>query len=256
MIPKIIHYCWISGDEFPEKVKRYLATWKENLPDYAFVLWNYNKIVTEAHGFNENLWLKQSIETKNYAFAADYIRAFALNRYGGIYLDTDVEILASFDPFLKNDLFMGFDYGNDLEPAVMGAVPGHPWIVKTLEYYRDKPFVNKNGSRNNRPLPSIFDQTSRELFSYRASGELQKVEKYGITLYPYDYFSPRNVYFNKIRKSKNTVAVHHFEGNWVEKDYRYYLKKNLHRGLYLIGGKSLHDLVVRKIRKLAVTQRR
>jgi mannosyltransferase OCH1-like enzyme len=244
LIPKIIHYCWISGDEFPENIRQYVGTWEKHLPDYEFILWDYDKINAEKKFWEElggGLWLKQSIETKKYAFAADYIRVFALNRYGGIYLDTDVEIRGSFDAFLNNDLFIGFDYSNDLEPAILGSVPGHPWMNRILENYRNRSFICKDGSYSQSPLPKIFEETSKKLFNYRRNGKFQSADL-GITMYPYEYFSPKDIYFNKIRKTSNTVAIHHFDGSWLKKDYKFHLKRIFHQVLYLIGGKQFHDI--------------
>lgn len=250
MIPKTIHYCWISGDEFPEKIARYIASWKKILTDYNFILWNYKKISEDIPESRESLWLQQAIKTKKYAFAADFVRVFALNRYGGIYLDTDVEVFGTFDSFLGNDLFIGFDYANDLEPAVIGSIPGHPWIQKILAFYRNKSFINKDESLNTEPLPVIFDRLSKGLFNYERNGKFQKIELLGIVIFPYDYFSPKDIYFNRIRKTNNTVSIHHFDGSWVEKNLIWYLKRIVHQGIYFFGGKYFHDRIIAIFRKL------
>lgn len=96
MIPKVIHYCWISGDPFPEKIQKCVDSWKRVLPDYEVVLWDYAKI----HALNVR-WCEEAIACKKYAFAADYIRFYALYNYGGIYLDSDVEVLKPFDDLLE-----------------------------------------------------------------------------------------------------------------------------------------------------------
>ena len=88
MIPKIIHYCWLSRDEFPPLIKTCIDTWKEQLPDYEFILWDTNRFKLES-----NIWVQQAFDTKKYAFAADYIRLYAIYNFGGIYLDTDIEVL-------------------------------------------------------------------------------------------------------------------------------------------------------------------
>ena len=116
MIPKIIHYCWLSGEPYPVLVEKCINSWKKNLPEYDFVLWDANRVDTIS-----NLWLKQAYENKKYAFAADYIRFYALYYYGGIYLDADVEVLKTFNDLLDQKQFLGEEAGGDIEAAVIGA---------------------------------------------------------------------------------------------------------------------------------------
>ena len=255
----------MSGDPFPDLVKRCISSWKEKLPDFNFILWDKDLVEREFQGrtnftnldefreghevTNGNLWLKQTIGRGKYAFAADYIRIFALYHYGGIYLDSDVEIIKSFDPFLKHDLFIGIDCLSDFDPAIVGAIPGHPWLKKLLEYYQDRSFIQKDGKLDTRPLPAIFEETARQLFNYKQNGKLQIIEDQGVIIYTCDYFSPKNIYFNRIKKTKNTVSVHHFDGNWVEKNLRYQVKRKFHQALYLMGGKIFHNEVVQFLRK-------
>src|SRR5690606_40794226 len=101
MIPKKIHFCWLSGDEYPDLIKKCVNTWKEKLPDYEFILWDTNRFDLDS-----NIWVKQAFETKKYAFAADYIRLYAVYNYGGIYLDTDVEVIKSFEDLLDLPYFI------------------------------------------------------------------------------------------------------------------------------------------------------
>ena len=197
------------------------------------------------------VWIRQAIERKKYAFAADYVRAFALYKYGGIYLDTDVEVIGSFEQFLSHRLFIGFDYVNDFEAAVVGTVPGHPWIKKLIDYYEDRSFVRGNGGLDTDPLPTIFEKTARELFSYQRNGELQQIIESGITIYPYDFFSPKDIYFDKINITGNTITIHHFDGSWVKKDMKYSLKRKFHQVLYKIGSKVFHDRVVEMVRRVS-----
>jgi len=116
MIPKIIHFCWLSNDEYPKKIKKCVASWRKKLPDYEFILWDTNKF-----DINSTLWTKQAYETKKYAFAADYIRLHAIYTYGGIYLDTDVEVLKRFDNLLNLPYFIGSQHDHLMEAAVIGA---------------------------------------------------------------------------------------------------------------------------------------
>ena len=99
MIPKIIHYCWLSNDPIPENLQSYLKTWKEKLPDYEFILWNFNRFEKSS-----SKWVAQAFDNKKYAFAADYIRLFAVYNFGGFYLDMDIQVLKSFDDLLNNEI--------------------------------------------------------------------------------------------------------------------------------------------------------
>ena len=106
MIPKIIHYCWLSNDPIPSNIQHYMDSWKKYLPDYEFIHWNFDKFDKSS-----SRWVSEAFDNKKYAFAADYIRLYALYHYGGIYLDMDVEVLKSFNPFLSLQTMMGWQYG-------------------------------------------------------------------------------------------------------------------------------------------------
>ncbi|MGN0201364.1 MAG: glycosyltransferase family 32 protein [Candidatus Cryptobacteroides sp.] len=117
MIPKIIHFCWISGDEFPEQIRMCIDSWKRYLPDYEIVLWDYEKV----QALNVR-WCEEAIAARKYAFVADYVRFYALHNYGGIYLDSDVEVLKPFDDLLNLKYFVGKEqsiYGWEGPPAAV-----------------------------------------------------------------------------------------------------------------------------------------
>ena len=262
VIPRIIHYCWLSGDPYPELIEKCIGSWKAKLSDYRLVLWDRDKInsefpmiknFTNYDEFHEgNLWLGQTIECKKYAFAADYIRVYALYRYGGVYLDADVEITGSLDNFLTKRLFIGFDYQNDFEPAIIGAEAGHPWMKVLMEYYSVRPFIQKGGKPDIRPLPAIFEEMSGKLFRFNHDGSSKEIRELGIALYSCDYFSPKDIYFNKIRQTKNTVAIHHFDGSWLKKGMRYKVKRLVHQFTYIICGKIIHDKLIYTYRLAAL----
>ena len=102
MIPKIIHYCWLSNDPVPMQLQQYMQTWREKLPGYEFLLWNFDRF-----DIRRSTWVKEAFEAKKYAFAADYIRLYAVYRYGGIYMDMDVEVVRGFDELLDAPLMLG-----------------------------------------------------------------------------------------------------------------------------------------------------
>ena len=128
MIPKILHLCWLSGDPFPKDIQNCIDTWKYYLPDYEIWLWDKEKFDIES-----TLWTKQAYDSGKYAFAADYIRLYALYNYGGIYLDSDVIVYKSFDDLLNLPYFIGQAYERQFETAITGAERGLKWIsINTL----------------------------------------------------------------------------------------------------------------------------
>lgn len=247
MIPKIVHFCWLSGEPFPELITQCQNSWKEHLPDFQFILWDLKKV--EGIG---NTWLKQTIGAKKWAFAADFIRIYAVSQYGGVYLDADVEIVAPVDPFLNHDFFIGFEYNNDLEPAIFGAVAGHPWLADLLHYYQDREFISNNGIHDTRPLPTIFNELAAHRYGFKPNGKMLQIDSEKLAIYPCDYFSPKNIYYKKIKRTSNTVAIHHFDGSWVKKDGGYRMKQFFHRLLYALGGKMFHSQLIQIIRRISL----
>ena len=130
-----------------------MKSWKEKLYDYEFILWDLNRF-----DLNRSLWVKQAFEAKKYAFAADYIRLYAVYNYGGIYMDMDVEVIKSFNDLLRNDYILGYEAAKGLEAGVFGAPKKAPWVKEVLEYYTSKEFALPNGLYNDTPLPIIMDE--------------------------------------------------------------------------------------------------
>lgn len=229
MIPKIIHYCWLSEEPYPKLINDCIESWNKYLPDYEFVLWNTKRI-----DMNSNLWLKQSYENKKYAFAADYIRFYALYHYGGIYLDADVEILRSFNDLLNKKEFIGEEASGDIEAAVIGAEKGLPWVKQCLDYYENRVFIKHDGTMDIKPLPLMVGKVLR---NYPC-----------IQIFPYQFFSPKNYNIQKIDISPQTYCVHHFDGKWIKKGAKYKIKIYLHKFLYFLFGRTAHNKIVHIIR--------
>jgi hypothetical protein len=246
MIPKIIHFCWLSGETYPPDIIKFLDLWKVKLVDYDFQLWDSER-VREI----DNTWLKQSVELKKYAFAADYIRLYALYHYGGIYLDVDVELISSFDTLLLQQMFIGLDYNNYFEPAVIGSVPGHYWVKDLLAYYDTRPFLKKDGKPDIRPLPDIFNESAKKKFNFLPVESVQSLNNGTITVYPFDYFSPKSEYSKNIQITTNTKTIHHFKGSWVKKDFVYWIKRWIHQLIIGCGGREFHQNTVKLFRRIS-----
>lgn len=230
MIPKIIHYCWLSGDQYPLLIDKCIQSWKLKLPDYKLVLWDTKRISPKS-----NIWLQQAFESKKYAFAADYIRFYALYNYGGIYLDADVEVLRSFDSLLDNGTFIGEEASGDIEAAVIGVEKHNPWIKQCLDYYEDRTFIKTDGTFDMRPVPLLV---SKILQNYPQ-----------VKIYPYTFFSPKNYNIKKINITSDTYCIHHFDGKWVKRGAKYEVKILCHKLLYFLFGRSMHNQLVHFIRK-------
>ena len=158
MIPKIIHYCWLSNDPIPEELQFYIQTWKKYFSDYEFVKWDFTRF-----NKSDSIWVSQAFDNKKYAFAADYIRLYAIYHYGGIYLDSDVEVLNSFNDYLNLKTMIGWQYNHrGLEVAVFGAEKGQEWVGKCLDYYKDRPFIKADGQFDMFTLPLLVENVLKD----------------------------------------------------------------------------------------------
>lgn len=215
MIPKIIHLCWLSGDPYPSDIQKCLDTWKKYLPDYEIMLWD-----TKRFDVNSTLWTKQAFETKKYAFAADYIRLYALYNFGGIYLDSDVEVYKSFDPLLNLPYFIGQDYTGLFEAAVIGAEKGTKWIGEVLDYYHDRSFINEDGSFDTLPLPKVFAKQLYPLYKFKKlsnipSNYIENKEDNIFYVFDRNFFNSRDSM--GARRTKESFCAHNYAGSWVKK---------------------------------------
>lgn len=241
-IPKIIHYCWLSNDPFPKDIAAFIASWKKELPDYEFMLWGLKR-----DQVGENVWVKQSFEAKKYAFAADYIRIYALYQYGGIYLDTDVEVVKNFDDLLHLPYFVGTEGGNWIEAAVLGAEKGADWLKDILAYF-DKPFVNSDGSYAMITLPQVMNSIIERKRKISVSDKKEIFEDINrnyqshFYLFQEDFFSPKNMGTGIISKTSNTYAIHHFAMSWIPTNKK--IVPNMKRALMkAFGVRNINSLI-------------
>lgn len=203
MIPKIIHYCWLSDDPIPNKLQSCIDSWHKFLPDYEFVLWDRNRFDVDKIP-----WTKQAFESKKYAFAADYIRLYAVYTYGGIYMDMDVEVIRPFDPLLSKSYILGYETEVGIEAGVFGSEKGALWLKKCLDYYVNRDFITHHGCFDTLPLPRImFDclEEERKIFD----------------IYPNDYLTAKSYMTGIVTVTENTITIHHFAGSWVSDVDRY-----------------------------------
>lgn len=212
MIPKKIHYCWLSDEEMPEKLKKCVESWKKYLPDYELIKWDLKRFPLE-----KSLWVKQAFECKKYAFAADYIRLYALSTEGGIYLDSDVEVLKSYNDLLHLPYFICKENSPEgIEAATIGAEIGCEWIKKCLEQYEGRAFINEDGSMNTKVLPVVLEQIICKNYNLELICKPSEFTKESdkVFMLPCDYFSPKSYVTKKLKLTENTYSIHHFAGSW------------------------------------------
>lgn len=216
MVPKIIHFCWLSGEEYPELVQKCILSWKKVMPDFRIICWT-----TGNFDINSNNFVKEAVECRKWAFASDYIRLYALYNYGGIYLDSDVFVFKSFEPFLNNRAFSAVEYcisSNcytcNIEAAILGAEKGHPWIKDCLEHYSERKFILDNGNYNQVIIPEIVADIAEKKYGFIREPRFQSLES-GICIYPPHVFAHAYLEYHTI---KETYAIHLCEGGWYQKN--------------------------------------
>lgn len=143
-IPKIIHYCWFGKTSLPEDAQRCIASWKKFCPDYEIAEWNETKINLSALP----LYVQQAYAAQKWAFVADYVRLYALIRYGGVYMDTDVELVAPLDRFMNQAAFAGLEDASHVATCVMACEPEFPLFKEFLLQYSNMQFLNPDGTLN------------------------------------------------------------------------------------------------------------
>lgn len=215
-IEKKIHCFWFSGDEKPREYQQCVDSWKRVCPDYEIMEWT-----AENYDCEKNVFMKQAFDHKKWAFVSDYARLDVIYRYGGIYLDMDVELLKPFDPFLQFDAFFNFCTQNDIDlGSGFGSVKENPFIGSLLDLYGDMEFLDRNGE----PVTDKVTQPEliRECFSkygFRMDGNMQMVD--GMLVLPRKYYSPVDDFFlqNSVQ-CDDTRGIHHYNAGWWAKEYQ------------------------------------
>lgn len=223
MIPNIIHYCWFSGEEMPEIVKACIASWHEHMPDYEYRLWDMESIRDVDVPF-----LREALECRKWAFAADYVRLYAVEKYGGIYIDADVEVFKSLDPYLSNRMFIGREISanmlgnrplNFLTSHIFGAEAHHPFLKSCLKYYETRRFIIAHDEELPEQLryelrisPEVQAMVASLNYGYDASLRNNHVQycSQGLVIYPSEIF-------DAAFPSKDSVCRHLCLGSWRTK---------------------------------------
>ncbi len=213
MIPKLIHYCWFGGNPLPEPAQKCIKSWQKYCPDYEVKEWNESNFDLSCC-----IYAKEAYEAKKWAFVTDYVRLKVLVEYGGIYMDTDVEVVRPLDVFLKEKAFSGFEYGENVPTGIMACEKNFSLFDALLKRYDGRHFLNADGTydltTNVKEVTDFLRKRGLVL-----NGKKQTIE--GFALYPKEYFCPKNWKTRKVECTNNTYAIHHFAGTWLTPWQRY-----------------------------------
>lgn len=267
-IPRVIHYCWFSGEEMPTFLTRCVNTWKEVMPDYKLRLWDAN-----SFDFGSVPFVKEAFAAKKWAFVADYVRLHALYVEGGVYLDSDVRIFNRFDEFLKYNLFTSHEihpynfteaerakldargvpldpnayiYGHNIQAAIVGAAPGCKLLKDCLEFYHDKHLLDANGNPScEQFIIGPFISKIAEKYGYRYDAARQLLDDNMIVL------EPEVLVGNSAFLNDGSYAIHLCNGSWKEKtayeELKYKVRNEYPRFASVL---PLIDKIMRNVNKL------
>lgn len=240
-IPKIIHYCWFGKNPMPKEGIKCIESWKKYCPNYEIKEWNETNF-----DINCCSYVREAYEAKKWAFVSDYARYKILYDYGGVYLDTDVELIKSLDKLVEKGNYMGcenYDHKKMLVNPGLGCAsrPGDELYAEIIDDYEKSSFKNEDGSLN---LYTVVQRTTffLEKYGLQKSTEIQDIK--GITIYPADYFCPIDMRDGRLKITNNSYSIHHCAASWAKKSDIYYAK--LLRILYRCLGQKGFD-VLRKV---------
>lgn len=207
MIPKKIHYCWFGGKPLPGDVQRYIESWQRFCPDYEIIRWDETN-----YDVNKNAYVREAYQNKKWAFLTDYARLDIVCREGGIYLDTDVELIRSLDDLLDCPCFMGMEQVGTVNTGLgFGAEAGHPFLIENKRVYEENSFAREDGTFKPEICVKI---TTRLLRKHGLEAQNRIQQAAGVTIYPVEYFCPLTMGTNKLTIMENTYSIHHYSASW------------------------------------------
>ena len=254
MIPKTIHYCWFGHNPKPRLVVKCMKSWKKHCAGFQMIEWNEDTFDIES----APKYVREAYEAKKWAFVTDYVRLYALYCYGGVYMDTDVEVIKPLDRFLQSKGFSGFEDGESVPTGIIASEQCNLLIKEWLREYEDKRFVLENGSMNLETNVVAITRTMRER-GLKLNNTLQEIE--GFVFYPKEYFCPKSYEDGRIYKTRNTYTIHHFAGSWKTDEERIEHSNNqkqirrdkmlrpIKNAFRAVMGDSLYEKLKRKTKK-------
>ena len=213
-IPKILHYCWFGGKPKPPLAEKCIRSWRKFCPDFEIREWNESNFDLEQIP----AYVRQAYEAGRWAFVTDYVRLRALTEVGGVYLDTDVEIVRPLEPFLKHEAFAGFEHLERVQTGVLACGKGFPLFQEFLAYYDTAVFRRPDGSMDTTTNVEILTGICRKK-GLVFNDTFQVVD--GLAVYPREVFCPVDYDTMKLKKTRKTVTIHWFSGSWqTQEDLR------------------------------------
>lgn len=221
MIPKIIHYCWFGHNPKSKLAEKCIKSWKKYCGDYRVMEWNEKEFDLAS----SPLYVQQAYDAGKWAFVTDYVRLKALTEYGGVYLDTDVELVKPLDDFLGCQAFVGFETAQNVSTGTMACEKGFPLFKEFLSHYDEITFLNPDGTLNVTTNVETVTGICKQ-HGLKPDGAYQVID--GLTIYPSDVFSPVDFESKRLRRTRNTVAIHWFSGSWYTEEetrHRQFLRR-------------------------------
>lgn len=230
MIPKKLHYIWLGNNSKPNLMDICINSWREKLPDYEIVEWNETNL-NFYEEVEQNPFLKECYKRKLWAFLSDYFRMKVLYQCGGIYLDTDMQIVKGLDTFLENEFFIGMESQGVISAGIIGAIPHHPLIEEILNFYQESIWTEPIYT-----IPDIITKVLMGKYSFEFSQGIAEAEGGKIKLYPQEYFYPYHFTeeFQYSKITPNTYGIHWWGKSWgKKKDLKklYFLEFKHYRGI-------------------------
>lgn len=207
MVPKIIHYCWFGERKLPDLAKKCINSWQKFLPEYEIKCWSEENFDIS----NSVYYVREAYERKKYAFVSDYVRLYALYNYGGIYLDTDVEVIKDFTPLFRGKTILGYENDESISTAFMMVPPKARWIENILKLYESRHFITENGVMDVTTNVAFISEYLRNR-GVKLNGKLL-MDEY-MEIYPVEFFSPRSWDNGRYNITENTYIIHYFAGTW------------------------------------------
>lgn len=215
-IPKKLHYCWFGESQLPESAVRCINSWKKYCPDYEIIEWNENNF-----DINKNVYTREAYGAKKWAFVSDVARLYVLINYGGIYMDTDVELIKPLDSILKYEAVSGFECETQVPTGLMACREGHPLFLEFLKEYESIHFIRNDGSYD---FTTNVTRITNICLKYGLRLNNTKQVVRGFTLLPNEYFCPKNSETLELKITPNTICIHHFDASWHSEEDLYIQK--------------------------------
>ena len=206
MIPKVIHYCWFGRNPLPDMALKCIDSWKQYCPDYEIVEWNEDNFDLDYFPY-----VREVYEARKWAFVSDVARLYALVTVGGIYMDTDVEVIRPLDDLLIYDAVSGFESEKRIPTGLMGSCAKQELFMEFLDDYKNIHFKRHDGRLDlTTNVTRITDHCLK--YGLQLNNSIQTIK--GFTLLPYDYLCPKNFENGELKITGNTFCIHHFDGSW------------------------------------------